>query len=348
MVLTSAQEKRLLYIFWGEDDFSREEALQEIKEGLVDQSLLSTNTSILDGQKLTLNDLRASAGAMPFLAPRRLVIVRGLLERFEPRDNKPSRPKKSSGSTTKPDESESLADCLTNLPETTVLVLTDNIEIKKGALQNNPLFQAISGKAQVKQFPVLRGTRLFQWVQDRVTRKGGSISRQATEVLMQIIGGDLFSMSNEIDKLVAYTGGRLIEEKDIRAVVSASQEADIFAMIDAIIDRKAGTAQQILQKLLQNGIVPPQILVLIARQVQMLVQVREMKSLKKPSAEIQAKLGVFNPFAWEKLSGRAERYSLDRLKTIYQNLLETDLAIKTGRYDGDLAVSILIADLCTK
>jgi DNA polymerase-3 subunit delta len=339
--------KRLLYIFWGEDDFSREEALQEIKEGLVDQSLLSTNTSILDGQKLTLNDLRASAGAMPFLAPRRLVIVRGLLERFEPRDNKPSRPKKSSGSTTKPDESESLADCLTHLPETTVLVLTDNIEIKKGALQNNPLFQAISGKAQVKQFPVLRGTRLFQWVQDRVTRKGGSISRQATEVLMQIIGGDLFSMSNEIDKLVAYTGA-LIEEKDIRAVVSALRKLIIFAMIDAIIDRKAGTAQQILQKLLQNGIVPPQILVLIARQVQMLVQVREMKSLKKPSAEIQAKLGVFNPFAWEKLSGRAERYSLDRLKTIYQNLLETDLAIKTGRYEGDLAVSIPDADLCTK
>jgi DNA polymerase-3 subunit delta len=66
-------------------------------------------------------------------------------------------------------------------------------------------------------------------------------------------------MSNEIDKGVAYTGGRLIEEKDIRAVVSASQEADIFAMLDAIIDRKAGTAQQILQKLLQNGIVPPQI-----------------------------------------------------------------------------------------
>ena len=81
-------------------------------------------------------------------------------------------------------------------------------------------------------------------------------------------------MTNEIDKLAAFTGGRLIEEKDIRTVVSASQEADVFSMIDAIMDHQAGLAEQILQKLLQHGTVPPQILVLLARQVQMLVRLK--------------------------------------------------------------------------
>ena len=108
------------------------------------------------------------------------------------------------------------------------------------------------------------------------------MSRQATNLLMEVVGGDLYTMSNEINKLVAFTGGRLIEEKDIRMVVSASQEADIFAMIDAIIDRKPGTAEQILQKLLQNGVVAQQILVLLARQIQMLVQVKDLRSQKRP------------------------------------------------------------------
>jgi DNA polymerase-3 subunit delta len=117
----------------------------------------------------------------------------------------------------------------------------------------------------------MKGIKLSQWIQSRVTQQGGSISRQATNLLMQIIGGDLFTMANEVSKLVAFTGGRLIEEKDIRMVVSASQEADIFAMVDAIMDHKAGTAEQILEQLLQNGVVPPQILVMIARQIQILV-----------------------------------------------------------------------------
>ncbi len=77
-MLTSAQERRLLYIFWGVDDFTGKKPFRNQRES-GDQSLLSTNTSVLDGQKLTRNDLRASAGAMPFLAPRRLVIVRACL-----------------------------------------------------------------------------------------------------------------------------------------------------------------------------------------------------------------------------------------------------------------------------
>jgi DNA polymerase-3 subunit delta len=65
-------------------------------------------------------------------------------------------------------------------------------------------------------------------------------------------------------------------------------------------------------------------------------------------AEIQGKLGIYNSFAWDKMSSRAEKYTLDRLKGIYQSLLETDLAIKTGRLDGDLALNLLVADLCER
>jgi DNA polymerase-3 subunit delta len=337
----------LLYILWGEDEFSLEESLQEIKNGLCDLSLLSTNTTLLDGQKLTLNELKGAGEAMPFLAEKRLVVVRGLLERFEAK-GKFIRPSKSSAPGPKQDESAALADCIKGLPPSTILVLIESLEVKKTSWQGNALFKAIAPQAQIKSFPVMRGIKLSQWVQSRVSQKGGAISLQSTNLLMEVIGGDLYTMSNEISKLVAYTGGCLIEEKDVRTVVSASHEVDIYSMADAIMDRKAGMAERILQKLLQNGVAVPQILVMLARQIQILVQVKELKSLKRPSAEIQEKLGIFSPYAWEKISARAERYSPGRLKEIYQSLLETDLAIKTGRFDGDLALNILVADLCEK
>jgi DNA polymerase III subunit delta len=338
----------LLYILWGEDELSLEETLQGIKKSLGESSFLDSNMHVLDGQRLSVNDIRAVGEAMPFLAPKRLVIIKGLLTRFEAKDSKSSRPRNGSGREPKKDECGDLAECLKGLPETTILVLVDHYEGRKTPLQNNPLFTALAAKAEVRAFPTLRGIGLSQWIQSRVNQKGGSISRQGVTLLMDFIGGDLHSMSNEINKLVAYTAGRQIEEKDIRMVVSASQEADIFAMVDAILDRKSGPAEQILQKLLQNGVVPPQILALLARQVQMMIQVKDLKGLKKAGSEIQAKIGIFNSFAYEKIAARAERYSPDRLKEIYQSLLETDLALKTGKMDGDLALNLLAADLCER
>jgi len=57
-------------------------------------------------------------------------------------------------------------------------------------------------------------------------------------------------------------------------------------------------------------------------------------------------LGVTSDFALRKISEQAERYPLERLKKVYSKLLEADLSIKTGRYEGELALNILIATLC--
>ncbi|MFA5761884.1 MAG: DNA polymerase III subunit delta, partial [Dehalococcoidales bacterium] len=70
----------MLYILAGPDDFSRTEALAEIKKGLGDASMLSSNTSVFDGKKTTPGELAAVAQAMPFLSEKRLIIVEGLLE----------------------------------------------------------------------------------------------------------------------------------------------------------------------------------------------------------------------------------------------------------------------------
>ena len=56
----------MIHILWGEDRFSIEEALQKIKNSLGDLSMLSSNTSVMDGAKLTINDLKAIGEATPF------------------------------------------------------------------------------------------------------------------------------------------------------------------------------------------------------------------------------------------------------------------------------------------
>ena len=64
--------------------------------------------------------------------------------------------------------------------------------------------------------------------------------------------------------------------------------------------------------------------------------------------EMQSTLGIINEWAWRRTLERAGKYSLERLIDIYHRLLEADLAIKTGKYDGELALNLLIADLCER
>jgi len=155
-------------------------------------------------------------------------------------------------------------------------------------------------------------------------------------------------MANEIDKLALFASGRRIEEEDVKLVVSYAQEANVFAMVDAVLEFRAGVAEQLLQKLLQRGAAPAYLLVMLSRQVRMIVRVKELRNQRKSEMEIQDKLGLTSEFALRKTSEQAGRYSLARLKEVYHRLLEADLSIKTGKYDAELALNILIAELCQR
>ena len=333
----------MLYLLWGEDDFSIHQSLEEIKKGIGDETALMTNTTLLNGQQVTLAQLKHACETVPFLAEKRLVIVEGLLERFEPRDK--SRRKK----TVQPADSgngyEPVAAYTRQVPDFTVLViLGGNIS------DRNPLLRECrSAGAKIRSFPLLRNTaKLSQWIRERVSAQGGSISSEAIGLLAEFVGGNLWAMANEIDKLMLFASGRRIEGEDARLVVSYVQEANIFAMADAILELRMAAAQEQLQRLLQQGVHPAGILVIITRQVRILVQVRELTRQGMSRMDIQGKLGMTSEFVIRKALEQASRYSMARLTEVYHHLLETDLAIKTGRYDGELALGILIAELCQR
>ncbi len=332
----------MLYILSGQDDFSLTHSLEEIKGEMGEQAILAAGTTTLDGQQVTLDQLRTVCETVPFLAGRRLVIIKGLLERFEPR-GKSRRQRKTTRVTDRQNEYKSLSACIGEMPDSTILVL-----IESRITNNNPLFRELADKAVVKTFPLLRDAELRQWVQRHVTEEGGSLSPQAVDLLTKLVGSNLWIMTSEINKLVLFTSGRRIEEEDVKAVVSYTQQTNVFAMVDAIVEFKVELAEQLLQQLLQRGVAPAYLLFMLSRQMQMIVRTRELKKQGKTRIEIQNKLGLTSGFALGKTVEQASRYSLPRLKEVYHRLLEADLSIKTGKYDAELVLNILVAELCQR
>ncbi len=328
----------MLYILHGADDYSIAHELETVKQSAGDPALLATNTATLGGGEVTVNELRVACETVPFLADKRLVIVYGLMERFAP--------KQSSRAFVRKHESqlinyEVFGDIIKGIPPSTILVLIEN-ELK----DSNPLFKMITGKAQVKAFPMLKAAPLREWITSRVTEEGGSISPSAIILLTRLIGSNLWIMSSELRKLALYADGRRIEEKDVKALVSYTQQSNVFAMVDAIVEFNIQKAEIMLQQLLSEGNSPPQLLTMLNRQMRLIVRARELKQQKLSETEMRGRLGLPADWLVRKTLEQANRYTLPRLKQVYQQLLETDLAIKTGKYDGELALNILIAELC--
>jgi DNA polymerase-3 subunit delta len=327
----------MLYILYGQDDFSLNQVLGEIKAGLGDRETVATNTSNLEGKHMTISELKNKCDASPFLSSRRLVIVYGLLGRFEVKQSKPRSRKGKPGNGLR--EWEDLDSYIKRMPETTVLVLVD--EEVKG---QNPLLKKLSPVAEVRTFPLLRGRDLRAWIQQRVKEEGGGITPKAVNLLAELIGGDLWAMNSEIQKLLLYGPERPISEDDVRQLVSCIQEANIFALVDAVAEGRTELAQRILHRLYNDGVAPTYILVMITRQFRLIAQAIDLgKGLSR--TEIQHRLGLKSDYSLDKTFSQVRLYDFEGVKRAYAKLLETDLAIKTGKYNDKLALELLVTEL---
>jgi len=333
--------EKSITILYGPDALTRHEKLKEIKQQIGPDEVLNGNITELDGRQLKLAELRDVCGVLPFFGGRRIVVVYDLLKRFEPPKPGSGQPPKKQKTSTDLEEWKGLAAYTAEMPPTTALVLIDD-EIKS----ENPLLKSLTPVADVHLFPAPKADKVKAWISDRVRETGGSISPDAVALIELLVGSDLWAISNEIDKLMSYCTGRKIAADDVRLMVSHSREENIFALADAILEGRAAEAQHSFARIVQEGTEPLAVLALVARQLRLTVRAKAIGT-KTPLPELAGKLGLAT---WQarRTVDMAKRFTLSRLKLVYEKLLETDLAMKTGRYHpDDLAMVCLIGDLGT-
>ncbi|MDP2952134.1 MAG: DNA polymerase III subunit delta [Chloroflexota bacterium] len=333
----------MLYILHGPDRFSLREMLERLKEDLGAGDLTSSNTTALDGKQVSLQELMSVCSTVPFLAPRRLVAVEGLLARFEPRGNASA---SFSGRTAPPQVKTQLAawlplkEYLPRMPYTTLLVLVE------GKLRrDNPLLKELAPQAKVMEFPEMKGPDLQNWVRLRVRKAGGEMSPTAVRLLADLVGADLGVLAGEIEKLCLYGRGRRIEETDVRLLVNHAREASVFSLVDALVQRQTPQALRALHQLLDEGAVAPYLLFMITRQFRFLLRAQELVSQGLRQEVLAQRLGL-SGYPLRKTLQQAEEYEAERLEEVYRGLRDTDLAVKTGRQDPELALDLLVAELC--
>ena len=330
-----------VYVFYGDDTFSSREAFQELVDAMGSPELRESNLTEFEGAGLNAAQFAAAAQVMPFLAERRLVVVRGLLATAESqtqgrrRGRQPARQQQAN-------PSDAIIAGLEGLPPT-----TDVVFLEGRVAPGNPILAALKPLANVRDFPVVRGDRLSRWVRERMEQKGGAITGEAISLMVEMVGSNLWSMDSELEKLATYRIGTRVEADDVRTLVSAAREANVFALVDAILEHRADAAMGMMGNLLQNGATATYVLSMVARQTRFLVLAQELGKQRVPPNEWGERLGIQQEFVLRKTTQQARQYSSDQLRRLYRLLLETDLSMKRGETTDDVAMVEFLAQAGT-
>jgi len=331
----------MLYILYGADTYSSHQELQNIKGNLGDAEMLAVSTTILKGADVSPTELRDICQVVPFMNPYRLIIVEGLLTLFEAElKTKNNNHHSNKRGIKKLDDWGIFIDAIKFMPESTILIFID-----EKLNRSNPLLKNLSPHSTVKIFPLLKDREVFSWINNRIKNNGGTINAAAMRLLVEYSSNDLWTLNNEIEKLLAYCSGRQIREEDVTMLTCYSREANIFNLVDSIFERRIKQTHNILQRLMKDGTNASYIIAMIARQLRLIIRVKylEDKYNKKNALE---SLNLSSEYVLNKTINQADKYTTTQLSECYHRLLQADVDIKTGKYNEDVAIDLLIADLC--
>jgi DNA polymerase-3 subunit delta len=314
-----------VYLLHGDDDLAVSEFIARLKDKLGDPSTVCLNTQVFSADGLDMAALAEACAAMPFLARRRLIVLQ----------------RASAAMTGDPARRERFLALLDGLPPSTALVLVEPQELS----QKSPLMKWAESHADqsfVKAMNAPHGPAFVEWLQQRAHQLEGKIDPQAAFLLAELVGDDPRRAEQELAKLLDYVDrARPVETQDVERLTPFGGQSDVFAMVDALGARDGQMALGHLHRLLEDE---PALyaLAMIIRQFRLLLLAREaLDTGRDPRQALR-----LHPYVASKLSTQARHFTLQQLERIYHQLLEMDLAIKTGKTEDVVALDSLLADLC--
>ncbi len=296
------------YLFEGDDYelYSRGLSMILRASGI---TLEDFNLVKFDDENYSMNVLLSACEVMPMGSPYRVVILKNV-EKISENDKK------------------MLQNYVKSPTESTILIILDYFN-KFSSLKNNVYF------VDCNRFDK---TTLSSVVVSELNKRNKKISAEALDTLIDYCNGYLSRIVCELDKLAYYDVDEpLITKKLVDNMVTKDNEVVIFELTEALGQRKADKALNILEALKKEM----GILGLIINHFRRLffISISDL-----PDKELASLLNV-KEFAISKQRGQVKNFSKMQLKKIYSLLEEVDYAIKSGAMLQENALNYLVLSI---
>lgn len=308
-----------VYLLTGEEDYLIRMYRDNLKAAVLGDDATDMNYNRFVGAGQNVGEITELMVTLPFFADHRLVLIEdaGLFGS----DNE-------------------MADAIGEIPESTVVVIVESKADKR-----TRLYKEIKKYGYICEFTRLKPEETAQFVASRLGRSAKKITRETCDYFVSNVGGDLYNIVSELDKLISYVGERdVITIPDIDAVCVMQVENRIFEIVDALLKGNRQEALKIWFGLIALRESPMGLLRFMTRQYMRLGAIREMSDAGRSDVEIGSSLHTAD---W------MIRRSRQQLRNIPQARLDRAVSLctkaeedfKSGRMEDEIAIEILLANL---
>ena len=325
-----------IYLLHGEETYFIRQIEQAVIKAVLTPDEIDMNLITLDHEP-TVDELMALIDTVPFMGGKNVIIVRGTAW-FRGRKTGSDEEGEAADKA-----DERLLQLIGNLPDYVHVILSTTDKADK----RRKIFKTVEKYGMTVEVAPLKMKDVRNWLTAKLAELNKKMASDASEYFLGIVSlmpkVSLGFLHNELEKIALFTAKKtLISQKDLVEIMSAIPEISVFAMIDAVSQKQVGKALQLIGEQLQTGEHPLKIISLLARQVRMMWQAKEMAAAGHGSRDIAEKLGLV-PFICEKMLKQSNNFTVDVLKKTMVSLAAADCDLKSGRANPMVLEEIIIA-----
>lgn len=309
-----------LYLLYGEEAYLRRQYRDNLRKALVPEDD-TMNCSVYSGKDINAGEVVDMAGTMPFFAERRVILIEN--------------------SGWFKTGNEQITTLVKAIPETTCMIFVEEEVDKRGKL-----FKAVTANGCAALCEMQDEATLKKWVMGLLKKENKLITPDALNLLLDKTGTNMENIRREVEKLVCYKYyDEGITAADVEELCIVQIQNQIFDMVEAVAQKRQKQALSMYYNLLALKEAPMKILALIARQFNMLLQVKEMKAKGYQESEIARQTGLNPYFLKKKYIPQAAQFRLPQLEAALRTCVEAEENVKTGRMPDVLSVELIIVGL---
>lgn len=268
-----------------------------------------------DGEEADAQVIIDAVASLPFLAPRKLVVIRSLSA------NKQA--------------AEAIEQIISSASESTDIIFYEPLTDKRTVF-----YKTLKAKTELEEINEIDTRQLPDWLVSQAKKQGGNLGLTDARYLMERVGANQQMLASELEKLITFEPN--ISRASIDLLTENTPQAKIFDLLDAAFtgNKKRALIAYVEQR--AQKVEPQEIIAMLAWQLRLVTLAKLGKG--KAAGEISQASGT-GTFPIEKAQNLAGKISQVRLTEIVTEAEKIDRLGKTKSIDLDEALKSYITTL---
>jgi len=324
----------MIIFLHGQDSFSSLEKLRKLKKRFqteVDPS--GSSIAMIEGEEVDLAYVRKVILAPALFAKERFVVFKNFLQ------TKPNLQLQQ-------DMVELLRD---NSGKTNdnVMVFWENKEINGGKGNDSFLYNYLIKQKYSQEFKAPTNLQIGKYIRKLVAEQGLEIENEVVNLLIELVGNNMWRVNSELKKLIAYKESGKIGTRDVELLVSKMENENIYQLLDLIIVKDTKGALKFLNTLLLAQESETSILNILKWHVGVIVKIKAcLEDGIKDIGEITKTSGL-HQFVVKKNMRYAENLSLISLGDLVELMVGLEMDLRKDKAPPQVLLSDFIIKAAT-